>query len=70
MTQEEFLQIRFGVGMNVWYEGELYGIISVDFEECLIGIDFGCDECPECGAETPAIRWIRCENCELDKENE
>lgn len=56
--------------MNVWYEGELYGIISVDFEECLIGIDFGCDECPECGAETPAIRWIRCENCELDKENE
>lgn len=56
--------------MKVRYEGNSYDIISVDFEECLIGIDYGFDECPECGTEIPAVRWIRCENCELDKEDE
>lgn len=65
MTKEEFLRTRFAKGMRVKYRESIYDVVSVDFEECLIGMDAGTQECGCCGEETVAVSWARCENCDL-----
>lgn len=65
MTKEEFLRTRFAKGMRVKYRGSIHDVVSVDFEECPIGIDAGTQECVCCGAEIVAVNWVRCENCDL-----
>ena len=62
MTIKEFNQIGFGIGMKVEYKGNTYDIISVDFEEALIGI-----EEIDCGDGDKEISWKRCGNCKLIK---
>nr|DAZ81093.1 MAG TPA: zinc ribbon domain protein [Caudoviricetes sp.] len=49
MTIEEFSQTGFHAGMKVRYKGEIRDLVSVDFEENLIGIESGEIECEECG---------------------
>ena len=51
--------------MKVRYKGEIRDLISVDFEENLIGIESGEIECEECGHVETGIQWVRCENCDL-----
>jgi hypothetical protein len=60
MTIDKFNNTRFGVNDKVIYDGKEYDIFSIDFEECLIGID---ENIP--GADPGDISWKRCENCEL-----
>jgi hypothetical protein len=62
MTIEEFNKLRFGAGDQVIFKGEIYDLVSVDFEEALIGIDERL-----VGSEEDDISWKRCENCELVK---
>jgi hypothetical protein len=57
MTIEEFNNMKFCGGMRVLYNGKDYDIVSVDFEEALIGI-----EEIEGGED---LSWKRCENCIL-----
>lgn len=42
---------------------KIYEIVSVDFEEMLIGVS--ADEYYNCRTETDEIKWLRCEHCEL-----
>jgi len=62
MTIDQFNNSRFGANDKVIYNGQKYDIISVDFEEALIGID---EKIP--GSDEDDISWKRCENCELVK---
>jgi len=55
MTIDKFNNTKFHVGMKVIYrDGETYDIVSIDFDEALIGVK-GIHE----------IQWKRCENCEI-----
>jgi hypothetical protein len=63
MTIEEFKQTRFSAKMKVLYKDKECPIISVDFEECLLGI--GYNQQFEVDDE---IDWVRCENVELVKD--
>lgn len=65
MTIEEFSQTRFHAGMKVRYKGEIRDLVSVDFEENLIGIESEEIECEECGHVEIGIQMVRCENCDL-----
>jgi hypothetical protein len=56
MTIEEFNNTRFGNGMKVIYKGVENDIVSVDFEESLIGLG---------DVEEGEIYWVRCENVNL-----
>lgn len=62
MTQEQFDKQKWGVDMKCVYDERIRDIVSVDFEERLIGLrpetifDKGDD-----------ISWVRCENVELIK---
>ena len=51
--------------MKVRYKGEIRDLVSVDFEENLIGIKSGEIECEECGHVETGIQWVRYENCDL-----
>lgn len=59
MTIEEFDNTDWIGGAQVFFEGKTYDVISVDFQERLVGIDedLGDDE----------ISWKRCENVTLCK---
>lgn len=65
MTIEEFNNTRFKFGMKAEYKNNVYDIISVDFEENLIGLDNGIIECNGCGTERTDVMWVRCENCKI-----
>lgn len=58
MTQEEFNNIKFTFGMIAEYKGKTYYIVTVNFEEHLIGL-YDSD-----------IIWARCENCRIINESE
>ena len=55
MTREEFNNYSFGGGMEISYKGNVYPLVSVDFEEGLIGYDMG-------GDSDNDVCWARCEN--------
>ena len=55
MTIQEFDKHRFSAGSKVTYQGEVYTVSSVDFDERLICLDEGDND----------SRWVRCENCEM-----
>lgn len=66
MTIEQFNNTRWGAGirvlckpMGVQYEPYEADVVSVDFDQCLIGVMKN----PE--SEDEDIRWLRCENCEI-----
>lgn len=54
MTKEQFEKYRFGAKDRFMYKGIIYSLVSVDFDEYLIGLDDSCE-----------LRWVRCENVEL-----
>ena len=54
MKKSKFDKTRFWAGMQVKYHDSIYYILSVNFEERLIGINWHGE-----------IFWIRCENCEI-----
>lgn len=58
MTREEFAKHRFSAATTVRYQGKVYEVYSVDFEEDLIAID-------EYGTDGEILAWKRCENCEI-----
>lgn len=61
MTIEQFNNTGFTGQMNCRYDGYIYAIASVDFEEKLIGIYESIE-----GAESREdISWKRCENIEI-----
>jgi hypothetical protein len=60
MTIEEFKKTGFYSGIKIKYKGKVFDAVSVDFEECLIGIEENIE-----GADEDEISWKRCENCEL-----
>jgi hypothetical protein len=57
MTAEEFDRRGFGFNESCIYKGVRYPIVSVDFEERLVGIK-GYVQNEEDGEWT----WVRCEN--------
>lgn len=60
MTIQEFNNTGFTGGMTAIFKGKEYPIVTVDFEESLIGIDENIS-----GAEPDTVSWKRCENIEL-----
>lgn len=58
MTISEFNKTRFNCGMFAIYEGNKYQIVSVEFDEALIGLSG-----VVFGSEAPY--WVRCENVEI-----
>lgn len=59
MKNKEFIAFKFGAGQKVLYKGKEYDLVSVDFEEQLIGfID-------ETNNLSDTVTWVRCENCEI-----
>lgn len=57
MTITEFEKTAFNGSETIIYNGKEYPLVSVDFKECLVGIDeMGDDE---------EIAWKRCENCDI-----
>lgn len=64
MTVEEFNNTKFGARMQVIYRGEAREIVSVDFEEKLIGLNDKFYD-PEDPDDIAQINWVRCENCKL-----
>lgn len=65
MTIEEFNNTRFGFGIKAIYDGKVYDIESIDFQEAIFGLNNGTVECSKCGHEFIDILWVRCENCEI-----
>lgn len=57
MTQEEFEKRKWKAGMKAIINGKEKNIISVDFEQNLIGLEIEGDD--------EEIDWVRCENCEI-----
>lgn len=54
MSIEEFKNARFGAGNTVTYNGKTRQIVSVNFEENLIGLLNPLDD--------DSLDWVRCEN--------
>lgn len=65
MTIKEFNSTGFHMGMKVKYKGEVRNLVSVNFDENLIGLEDEESECEECGNTFTEIYWVRCENCQL-----
>lgn len=57
MTTEEFNERQWTAGMKAEYNGKVFKIGSVDFEEKLVAIY-------ECGTDEE-LCWKRCENVEI-----
>jgi hypothetical protein len=56
MTQEQFDKQEWGVNMKCNYDNLIRDIISVDFQERLVGLS---------EPQSENIQWVRCENVEL-----
>lgn len=74
MTIEEFNRKRFYAGTIILHKpsNKTFHIVSVDFEEQLIGVDGNefYDNIPDDDEEELSIKWLRCENCEIINEEE
>lgn len=59
MTQQELRTRRWTANTRILYRGHSrpYGVISVDFDEALICLDFFPEE------ERHLGKWVRCEHC-------
>ena len=60
MTIEQFDNHGFRAGDTCIHKGKVYPIVSLEFEEKLIGIDENIS-----GGEAGDISWKRCENIDL-----
>lgn len=56
MTLDDFKEFRWGAKTMVAYQHEIYDVISVNFQESLVGFLYQDDE---------DIVWVRCENIEI-----
>ncbi|HET6558095.1 MAG TPA: hypothetical protein VFG54_12320 [Prolixibacteraceae bacterium] len=66
MTIIEFDNTAFTANSKAVYKGDSYEIATVNFEEKLIGLEDPHDKVfDEDGEESPAIYWVRCENCKM-----
>lgn len=54
MTIPEFRAFKFKAGDQFLYQGKVYDLITVDFQEDLIGLDID-----------GTVQWVRCENVKL-----
>ena len=62
MTLEEFYECRFGANMFVTYQGNIHYVISVNFEEALLGL------VPDKSDYDPEEwSWVRCENITISE---
>lgn len=66
MTIKQFQNTAWGAGLRVhcnpmWmqYESYVAYVVSVDFDQCLIGVMRNIE------SEDEDVRWLRCENCEI-----
>jgi hypothetical protein len=57
MTIEKFNSTGFGGGMWMKYQGIVYELCSVDFEEKLLAYKLN--------ENSEQYSWARCENCEI-----
>lgn len=57
MTQEEFGAMKFRAGMKALINGKEKDIVSVDFDQSLIGLEIEGDQ--------ENIDWVRIENLEI-----
>jgi hypothetical protein len=73
MTREEFNQKRFHAGTIIHHapSNKTFFVVSVDFEEQLIGVDENdfYENVPD-DEEEVSIKWLRCENCEILNEDD
>ena len=58
MSIEEFDKTSWRGGDAVFFDGEIFPVASVDFDEKLIGIIREIENDPD------QITWKRCENCD------
>jgi hypothetical protein len=56
MTKEQFEKQEWKSGMKAKYHGGEFDIVTVNFEESLVGL--GDDKSEE-------VNWVRCENIEV-----
>lgn len=61
MTIEQFEKTAFSANSKIIHNKEIYDVVMVDFEECLIAID----EFPNDDDEYKQLSWKRCENCKI-----
>lgn len=64
MTQEEFDSKAWGCGINAVYMGALYAVVSVNFQEKLVGL-YDALSAKDC--EDGDVIWVRCENVEVQQ---
>lgn len=57
MTNQEFVTFKFKAGQKVLYKGKEYDLVSVDFEEQLVGFFYNNGD--------EQLNWVRYENCEI-----
>lgn len=57
MSIDDFNKYAFTGGMTASFKGDIYDIGSVDFDQCLIGLDDP--------ANRDELRWGRCENVDV-----
>lgn len=67
MTREEFSSAKFGAGMKLYHYACQFAseIVTVNFEEDLIGVAGDPDTCETCGDTIDTLEWFRCENCTI-----
>ena len=58
MTLEEFEKTSFGAKMIVIFNDEKRNIVSVDFDQSLIGLETD---------DEGEVKWVRCENAIIVK---
>ncbi len=63
MTLEEFNSYAFGANMFVTYQGRSMYVISVSFEEALLGLVPTKDD-----YEPDEWSWVRCENITVNND--
>ena len=66
MTIKQFQNTAWGAGLRVHcnpmcmqYESYVAYVVSVDFDQCLIGVMRNIE------SEDEDVRWLRCENCDI-----
>lgn len=64
MTQDEFDFAGWGCGMHAEYMGSVYAVVSVNFQEKLVGL-YDALSAKDC--DDADVIWVRCENMELVK---
>jgi hypothetical protein len=65
MTIDDFNMQKFKAGNKAKYKDLIYDIVSVDFEEKLVGLSDINFFAQQEGDEDLPVNWVRCENIEF-----